>query len=284
MDHDARRGSGGDVIDEANLHRPAVPDATGVGALVLAGSSGRVDTGRVDMLASHGVRAVGMRWFGGRGLPDVPVEVPLESFFDAVASLRADCDRVVLLGLSYGAEAALLAASHGAAVDAVVAFAPTHVAWEGFRTSDDASARPKWTLADEPVPFVPVDQSWTADTDPPAFVGWYRHNLDVASPEVVEAATIPVERITGDVVLVAGGDDQMWPSAESALLVEKRRAEHGLETVVVFDELAGHPVVLPGEAAPDLDRPYAVGGDDGAPERLGHAAWPVVAKTLGIDT
>lgn len=82
----------------------------GTGVLVLAGSSGRVDTARVDMLCSRGVTALGLRWFGGAGLPDVPLEVPLEYFTLAVDLLARECDRIVLMGLSYGAEAALLTA------------------------------------------------------------------------------------------------------------------------------------------------------------------------------
>jgi hypothetical protein len=47
-------------------------------ALVLAGSSGRVETGRVRLLAGSGEAAMSIRWFGGPGQPRGICEVPLE--------------------------------------------------------------------------------------------------------------------------------------------------------------------------------------------------------------
>ncbi|AKT50578.1 acyl-CoA thioester hydrolase/BAAT C-terminal domain-containing protein [Arsenicicoccus sp. oral taxon 190] len=261
--------------------RPDSPNGTG--ALVLAGSSGRIDTGRVQMLARRGVTALGMRWFGGEGLPRVPLEVPLEVFVQALDELARECDRLVVLGLSYGAEAALLTTAIDRRPSGVVAFAPTDVAWEGQAGADDDPVRSKWTWRGRPVPFVPLDRGWEPPPGKPAFVGLYEHSRALAGPVAVAAATIPVEQIAGEVVLVAGGDDQVWPSAASATRIAARRAQAGLTTTVVTDARAGHPVVLPGEAAPSLDRPYQVGGDEGAPQRLGRAAWPHIARLLVIE-
>lgn len=275
------------MIDGSHLYLRRGRPGTGAGrtgALVVAGSSGRIDEARVDMLASHGVTALGARWFGGEGLPAVPREVPLEYFSAALDLLAAECGRLVILGLSYGAEAALLTACVDRRVDAVVAFAPTDVAWEGH--IDDAADPPrsKWTRNGRPVPFVPLDRSWEPSGEPPAFVDFYLHSRAVAGPEVVEAAAIPVERIAGEVVLVAGGDDRVWPSASAARRIRERRVAAGLPTALVLDHAAGHPITLPGERpTASTERPYLVGGDETAPARLGRAAWPAVARVLGID-
>ncbi|WP_193663807.1 acyl-CoA thioester hydrolase/BAAT C-terminal domain-containing protein [Nocardioides kribbensis] len=253
----------------------------GTGVLVLAGSSGRLDTGRADLLAARGATAVALRWFGGQGQPAQPCEVPLETFAGALDRLAASCRRVAALGTSYGAEAALLLACHDERIDAVVALAPTDVVWEGARESDDDPPRTKWTLRGEPVPFVPLDRTWTPPPDP-AFVEVYERSRARAAPEAVAAATLPVERIGGDVVLVAGGDDRVWDSEGQARRIAARRAAAGLATTVVVDPAAGHPVVLPGEEAPDLRRPYQVGGDAGAPQRLGALAWPAIADALRL--
>ncbi|WP_264674644.1 hypothetical protein [Nocardioides lijunqiniae] len=148
------------TVAASDLHwaRPAA--ARGTGVLVLAGSSGRVDVGRAELLASYGVTARALRWFGGEGQPPVPREVPLETFAEALDLLLAECDRVVLMGLSYGAEAALLTACVDPRVDAVVALAPTDVAWEGQAEHDDDRPRSKWTWAGRPLPFVPLDRAW----------------------------------------------------------------------------------------------------------------------------
>ena len=107
-----------------------VPETlSGVGALVLAGSSGRIDSARAELLARQGVIAESIRWFGGPGQHVGPWEIPLELFIGRIAELKRDCDRVLVLGTSFGAEAALLTGCHTSEVDAVVGFAPSDVAW-----------------------------------------------------------------------------------------------------------------------------------------------------------
>lgn len=271
------------MIADSDVRWAGPRGAGGTGALVLSGSSGRLEVGRADLLASYGVTALALRWFGGDGQPAVPREVPLETFTEAIGLLAAECDRIVLLGLSYGAEAALLTATVDDRVDGVVALAPTDVVWEGFRDRDEDPGRSKWTHAGRPVPFVPVDHTWQPPATRPAYVEHYEHSRALAGQETVDAATIPVERFRGELVLVAGGDDRVWRSSRAAERIAERRSQAGLETVVVTDPLAGHPVVLPGETPADLARPYQVGGDDGAPERLGGLAWPAVRRVLRID-
>ena len=157
------------------------------------------------------------------------------------------------------------------------------MAWEGQASNDDDPALSKWTYGGQGIPFVPIDRTWQPAAGKPAFVELYEQSRLVAGPAIVEAATIPVERIRGEVVLVAGGDDKVWPSFMMAQRIKDRRDSAGLETTVVTDAAAGHPVVLPGEASAALDRPYLVGGDSGAPVRLGRAAWPAIARVLHVE-
>ena len=133
------------------------------------------------------------------------------------------------------------------------------------------------------MPFVPVDRTWVPDEEMPAFAPHYQRSRELADAATVDAARIPVERFHGDLVLVAGGDDQVWSSVTAARAIAARRAAHGLETVVVEDPHAGHPVVLPGEVPPNPARSYLVGGDAGAAERLGALAWPAIREALGLS-
>lgn len=71
---------------------PEVPCGTAV--LLLAGSSGRVESQRADLLARHGARVRAIRWFGGMGQRPAPHEVPIELFIDQLDLLRRDADRV----------------------------------------------------------------------------------------------------------------------------------------------------------------------------------------------
>ncbi|MFC6345621.1 hypothetical protein ACFP8W_26785, partial [Nocardioides hankookensis] len=175
------------------------------GALVLAGSSGRVDAARAELLAGHGVIAESIRWFGGAGQHDGPWDIALELFLDRVSALAQDCDRVLVLGTSFGAEAAMLTGALSEQVSAVVAFAPTDLVWAGVRS--DGSVTSHWTLDGVPLPFVPFDDAWEPESEEPAFADLYRASRRRYA-ERVPAATIPVERIA-ELVLVAGGDDQV---------------------------------------------------------------------------
>ena len=95
-------------------------------------------------------------------------------------------------------------------------------------------------------------------------------------------AEVPLERIAGEVVLVAGGDDQVWPSVDFARAVARRRASHGLGTEVVTHPDAGHRTVLPGEPRVTAGMVMARGGTPGADAELGERAWPAMATVLRL--
>jgi uncharacterized protein len=254
-----------------------VPEhASGVGALVLTGSSGRVDSRRAEILARRGVLAESIQWFGGPGQHDGPWEVPLELFLDRVNELARWCDRVVVVGTSFGSEAALLTGAHSAHVSAVVALAPSDVVWTGV--TPDGRATSHWTLHGDPLPHVPFLENWEPQQDPPAFVHFYCECRDRFAEQVAQAA-IPVERIR-KVVLVAGGDDQVWPAIPHAEAIAARRRLHGLDTTVVTDPEAGHRTVLPGEQPPTGGMRMRRGGTEAADCRLGRRAWPQITALL----
>ena len=255
---------------------PEVP--TGVGALVLAGSSGRVDSPRAELLARHGVIAESIRWFGGPGQHDGPWEIPLELFFGRIADLARDCDRVLVLGTSFGAEAALLTGCRSPEVDAVVAFAPSDVVWAGVRS--DGTQTSHWNLGGVPLPYVPFDEDWEPDDDVPAYVCLYEASRK-RCPERVAEAAIAVEDIN-EVVLVAGGDDQVWPSVAMSADIKARRTSHGLKTMIVSDPTAGHRTILPGERVVSGGVRMRRGGTENADRSLGTAAWAQIKTLLEV--
>ena len=249
---------------------------TGTGALVLGGSSGRIDAPRARLLAGEGVLAESVRWFGGPGQHDAPWEIALETFLDRVADLRRHCDRVLVLGTSFGAEAALLTGALSDDVAAVVAFAPSDVVWAGV--TGDGRVTSHWTHHGEPLPFVPFDDTWQADTDPPAYDGLYRRSRERFADRAPDA-TIPVERIA-ELVLVAGGDDRVWPAEAHARAISDRRTIHGRPTTLVTDPDAGHRTVLPGEPVVTAGVRMQRGGTEEADRRLGRAAWAAIRPLL----
>lgn len=127
-----------------------------VGVLVLAGSSGRLDVERANLLAKAGFDALALRWFGGTNQQTQPRRVPLETSTDALDLLAQEHDRLVIMGASFGAEAALLTATRNPRVEVVIAIAPTDVAWEGSRARPNAPPVSKWTWRDTEVFFCSV--------------------------------------------------------------------------------------------------------------------------------
>lgn len=261
----------GDAVRELPLSGPdgvrVVPARhSGLGVLTLAGSSGRVDSGRARLFAAHGALAESIRWFGGPGQHPGPWEIPIEQFQRRVAALRAECDHILVAGTSFGSEAAMLTGVHTEGVDAVAAFAPSDVVWAGVRP--DGTQTSHWTLDGRPLPYVPLLASWRPETDPPSF----RRHFELsraAEPEAAAAAAIPVERLRR-LLLVAGADDLVWPSVEHARALAARR---GGDTVLVMEPSAGHRTILPGEPAPAGGMRMARGGSPAADRRLGALAW-----------
>jgi len=256
-----------------------------VGVLVVAGSSGRVDVVRAQRFAQLGAVALAQQWFGGSGQASGICEIPVEEFVRGVDLLvEAGASRVVVVGVSRGAEGALHLAVVDDRVDGVVALSPSSVSWANVGPGLDGQmtpARSSWSWCGEPIPFVPYDPAWV-DPDPPvSYRALYESSL-VVFAERVGVASIPIERARAEIVAVAGGDDQMWPSLLFAQQLEARRGGVGFELIVGKD--AGHRITFPGEAAaPDRAAVYAYGGSQAADDALGGVAWRAALRLAHLD-
>lgn len=241
------------------------------GVLVIGGSSGSAEPDRVRALTAMGFDAIGLPCFGGDGQPDTLTEVPLESFEVALDALAARCSRVAVLGTSCGGCAALLLGIVRSDLALVVACAAAPFV-PGSPVIDEAgrpSYRSAFTYGGDPLAFLPfVDQTtWQG----PAFVT--PKDLWVASIRSGAAflgdATIEVADIEAEVILVAGGDDLVWPARIFAEDIAGDRAAAGLATTVLSEAAAGHRFTLPDEP-PALPRPELPrGGTSEADARLG---------------
>ncbi|MFF7341972.1 acyl-CoA thioester hydrolase/BAAT C-terminal domain-containing protein [Streptomyces sp. NPDC008163] len=257
-----------------------------VGVLVLAGSSGRIERQRARVLARQGVTALAIRWFGGPGQSPGICEVPLETFTTAVDVLqREGARRIGILGVSKGAEAALLTAVHDHRVDIVVALSPTSRVWCNVGPGRDGAHHPyrsSWTWQGQPLPFVPMDDSWTPsepDSGPVAIRRWYELS-DRTFAHLLPPAEIPVEAARADLLLVAGGDDAMWPSLPFAeQLAQRRRSARATVRLIARDD-AGHRPRLPGESPASASPHFQYGGTPEADALLGKAAWPHILDAL----
>jgi hypothetical protein len=94
-------------------------------------------------------------------------------------------------------------------------------------------------------------------------------------------AVIPVEKARAQILLVAGGDDALWPSDTFAKSISDRLEAAGKKAVLIHHPEAGHRVLLPGETTPRSTL-HAHGGNDIADLELGTAAWNAILKLVNL--
>jgi hypothetical protein len=252
--------------------------ASDVGAVVLGGSSGAVTTERARLLADQGLHVAALRWFGGVGQSPGICEVPIETFAHAIDQLvAAGCQRIVVLGTSKGAEAALVTASVDPRVNLVVALSPSSVVWANVGPGADGfewPLRSSFSWRGAPLPFVPHEAEALLSVGrlpPVSYLQLFERSLD-RFPEEVHRAAIPIAQTRADVILAAGGDDQLWPSLRFAHDLANRLEVAGRTPTLLTSPKAGHRILFPGETT--IRSPFnAHGGNDDDDVALGSQVW-----------
>lgn len=228
--------------------------------IVLGGSEGGLNGSRglARRLAAEGFAALAVSYFGETGQSPKLNEIPIEPVDAALAWLAARPEiagPVAILGVSKGAELALLTASRNPAIKAVVVGVPSSVVWAGI----DQTGGPvgsSWTSGGRPLAYVPYDFSKGFTS----IFNLYADSLPAAPPE----AEIPVEAIGGPILMISGDADTLWPSGAMANRIEARLRDRGFRhpvTNIVYPG-AGHAVFgRPVRAdAPGLSGALVVGG------------------------
>jgi dienelactone hydrolase len=256
-----------------------------MGVVVLGGSSGAVPVERARLIAALGVQAIALRWFGGPDQSPGICEIPLETIESAIDRLaRAGCQRFALVGTSKGAEAALLLGSLDTRIDLVVALSPSAYVWANVGPGLDGfewPPRSSFTWRGEPLPFVPHDAEDLLSVrriPPVRYLDLFTTSLGKHEDKLA-AATLPVERARA-LILAAGADDQLWPSARFAQTLARRREAHGMGAKLIIHPRAGHRILLPSESM-ERSRVNAHGGTDAADADLGALAWEEFAAWVG---
>ncbi len=192
--------------------------------ILLGGSEGGKSwsdqTEFIQELVEQGFCVLSLGYFGTGDLPADLRGIPLEYFARAFHWLSTQEGLVVpndyaVMGVSRGAELALLLGSRHPEIRAVVAIAPSSVVFPGPPTGKLDALRGQhsaWSLNGQELAFVPMPYSWT--TLRGMITGQRTRMFEKAlrNFERVKRAAIPVERIQGPILLVSFKRDQVWPS------------------------------------------------------------------------
>jgi hypothetical protein len=261
------------------------------GVLALGGSDGGIPTYFQRLLARERCACLAVAYHATPKTQPALVEVPLERLERALHWLRdhprvATRDgRVAVVAASKGAELALvLAAAFPHLVGPVVAYTPSSVVWSGIDFSAaEPPMRSSWSKGGKPLKFVPVPRGV-----PPlqserglGFVPIYDRGLDGVQPD--DAAIIPIERATGPVLLISGGDDRMWPARRMCRMLVDRARRLGRGQLVRHLDFpdAGHALfAVEPETEVKSPLPVDLGGGEAATARAHASAWPDVVRTL----
>jgi dienelactone hydrolase len=279
-----------ELRDRGLVGRFFTPDGEGPfpRILVLGGSEGGLDSEDVAaLLSSHGYAALALAYFGADGLPKSLEEIPLEYFKRGIDWILSDRrvrrGGIALAGTSKGAEASLLLGAHYREVRAVVGWVPSGLVWSCLCSSPGRSS---WSFQGRPIPFVPegTDPTYRPPKGLPIrpavnYLYRLRNEADVAK------AAIPVEQINGPVLLISGGDDQLWPSGLLAKGVMDRlkKNAHPFADRHLSYESAGHLIgkaYLPAGSTLIAGGRFETGGTPEANARAQADSWPKVLEFL----
>ncbi len=204
-------------------------------------------------------------------------------------------DPLGVIGDSRGTELALLAGTLFPRIGAVVAYAPSAVLWPGVGAGVAADT-PAWTYRGQGLPFVPYRTTPAARATVVAGIGAGRGEAEtpvflgsLGDTAAVAAATIPVERIAGPILRIAGEDDQLWPSGTFAGLIADRLRQQGhpYPDLTLRYPAAGHLIGLPNLPTvgdlirvPGANAALATGGTPAGNAAASADSWPRVLRFL----
>jgi len=264
------------------------------GVIVIGGAGGGFGGTPIvgSLLAEWGYATLALAYFGLEPLPARLEEIPLEYFERAIKWMQAnplvEPSRIGFMGTSKGGEGALLVSATYPNIRVVIAYSPSHVIFQsvGYDWSEKTAAKSSWTFGGKPRPFVPYRLDWDLIERYGFFLGLYLASLQ--NHEAVERAIIPVERISGPVLLISGKKDAIWPSSMMCdRVIERLRQRHfSFAFQHISYAYAGHLLAGPGRLVPprlrDKEQELNLGATESANAAARDDAWAKVREFLSV--
>lgn len=263
--------------------------------VMLGGSEGGLRTSNASLLSAHGFAVLALAYFGIEKLQEQLMHIPLEYFYKAIEWLRKRNDvaseKLAFIGTSRGGELALLCGSFFPEIKAVVGIVPSSVVVRGLGAAPEGQLPYAWTWKGRGLPY--LDTIPSSDIreelvrqkragEPVRLLDSFLSQLQLADEETIEKVTIPVRNIQGNVLILSGGDDQMWPSTVygERIIRHLEQHNHPYEYHHLNYPLAGHMIHAPFFPTTKRDGHYLLGGSPQADAQAQAKAWNEIIRFL----
>jgi len=196
-----------------------------------------------DEFLAKGYAFLAIGYFGSKETPNTLDRISLDAIHDAIIEISKNskiaAEKIALIGGSKGSELVLNLASYFDDIDAVVAITPSHVSFPTLTMMSNTSS---WTLNNKELPFAPVPYSAVPAMISGDHLEAYR--IILLDKEAERKALIPVERISGSILLLSASKDEAWPSTKMSNKIIKRLKRND------FKNYYKHVIIEGGHTAP----------------------------------
>jgi len=185
-----------------------------------------------ERFADYGIMGLAVSLYGAEGLPESVDRIPIDMFIPAVEYLRNDkkISNLSVYGQSMGSIFAVLVAQYIGCFDNLIMVSPTHVSFEGtLKDKRTMSGHSVATWHGEDIPFVKADFSKVKATKylkhPDAkckVTGmWVAYHDAYLNRDLESKAKLKVTETNARILMIAGDEDEAWPSEYSVKELEK---------------------------------------------------------------
>ena len=284
-----------------------LPNARGPRPAVIAfgGSEGGADIGQMyaAALANQGYVALGLAYFGAKGVPQTLTDIPLEYFQKAIQYLQSrpevQAGQIAVMGASRGGELSLLLGSTFPQIKAVVALVPSSYLWSADdRTAGTSHPNAAWTYQGKALPFLNA----TSNVQPCATTAdghqayclrpVFEQAVAASSAATLDQASIKVEQTNGPILLLGGQADEEWQSCvfSDTVLARLKANHHAFADEEMCFPNAGHLGMGPPGSPTTTDAIYYdppyyddLGGTAAGDAASQRASWTKILQFLNVN-
>ena len=227
--------------------------------IVVPGSGGSfIPSEKLFGLVLSGYDVLSIAYFGEKNLPKMIELIPLEYLQKVVLWSKSKFSgrKIVLLGISKGAEYSLAFASNFDLIDGLICYSPSSfILPNHIGLQDEGMQKSSWSLNGKELPFAELKSF----NDKAGKIIYKKYiDLIFGNREQMMKSRIKVENIKCNLLLLSGKEDLVWPSSKMAsmLKTEAEKSDEEYKVKQISYENCGHQFVWFDEKEPKTRTEY----------------------------